>query len=131
MALGACAGSHCRTTIHEDGFNSLVAAAQVLMGMDHLPSEADLIKLLLHVEAEQRPSLDTVLRHPCLWNDMQRLDLLVGLSNYLEEMGKVRCSLHWSVCLSVCVRARTHMCLSVFLSILSQLHCWLSREHLS
>ncbi|KAL0046180.1 hypothetical protein WJX82_005053 [Trebouxia sp. C0006] len=61
---------------------------EVLMGMDHLPTEADLIKLLLHVVVEKRPSLEDVQQHPCLWNDMQRLDLLVGLSNYLEQMGK-------------------------------------------
>jgi len=82
-------------------YYSLVVTAQVLMGMEKLPTESDLIKLLLHVVAEKRSSLEAVLQHPCLWNDMQRLDLLVGLSNYLEEMGKVCCSLHWSVCLSV------------------------------
>jgi len=85
----------------------LDVAAQVLMGMDHLPTEADLIKLLLHVVVEKRPSLEDVQQHPCLWNDMQRLDLLVGLSNYLEQMGKVCCSLHLSVCLSVCLVAAT------------------------
>ena len=82
---------------------SLLAAAQVLMGMDHLPIESDLIKLLVHLVVEKRPSLEAVLQHPCLWNDMQRLDLLVSLSNCIEEMGKVCGSLHWSVCLSVCL----------------------------
>ena len=88
---------------------SLDVAAQVLMGMDHLHTEADLIKLLLHVAMEKRPSLEDVQQHPCLWNDMQRLDLLVGLSNYLEQMGKVCCSLHLSVCLSVCLSCRSYI----------------------
>ena len=92
---GVECASHCSTGAHEDVLQ-LGVAAQVLLRMDHLPTEADLIKQLLHVEAEQRPSLDAVLQHPCLWNDMQRLDLLVGLSNYLESMGKVSYAARWS-----------------------------------
>ena len=80
---------------------SLVDAAQVLMGMDHLPIETDLIKQLLHVVVEKRPSLEVVLQHPCLWNDMQRLDLLVGLSDYIESTGKVFCTLVWLLCMCV------------------------------
>ena len=91
---------------------SLVVAAQVLMGMDHLPTEADLIKLLLHVVVEKRPLLEAVLQHPCLWSDMQRLDLLVGFSNCIEEMGKVCCSLHWCVYLSVCLSVS--LCVSLW-----------------
>jgi len=83
---------------------SLVVTAQVLMGMDHLPTESDLVKLLVDLVAEKRPSLEAVLQHACLWNDMQRLDLLVGLSNCIEEMGKVCCCLHWSFSVSVFVR---------------------------
>jgi len=82
---------------------SLVVTAQVLMGMDHLPTESDLVKLLVDLVAEKRPSLEAVLQHACLWNDMQRLDLLVGLSNCIEEMGKVCCCLHWSFSVSVSV----------------------------
>ena len=85
------------------------------MGMDHLPTESDLIKLLVHLVVEKRPSLEAVLQHPCLWNDMQRLDLLVGLSNCIEDMGKVCCSLPWSVCLCVCmhVSVRLSVCACV------------------
>ncbi|KAL0030583.1 hypothetical protein WJX79_006412 [Trebouxia sp. C0005] len=61
---------------------------EVLMGMHHSPTESDLIMQLVHFAVEERPSLEAVLQHPCLWNDMQRLDLLVGLSNYIESMGK-------------------------------------------
>ena len=77
--------------------NSLKVSAQVLMGMDHSPTESDLITQLVHFVVEERPSLEVMLHHPCLWNDMQRLDLLVGLSNYIESMGKVCCSLQRSV----------------------------------
>ncbi len=86
-------------TIAEQAFMNMHLSsdvAQQLMGMDDLPTEADLIRQLVHLEPDKRPSMGAVLEHPCLWEDKQCLDLLVDLSNYLGKMGKVRLLHHRS-----------------------------------